>query len=185
VIHSRAEIVLVAALPKAPPADRPPAVGPPPYSAERAYAEVLFHGPDLRGIERVDGMSELACTGSAQPAPSPADWFQYPLRSGWVADPLVLDASFQMMILWSRAQHDSASLPCFAGRYRQFRRQFPAEAVRVVIRVTRDDGKFARADIDYLDPDGQVIGQMQDYECVMEASLNQAFRRNQLGAVKA
>jgi acyl transferase domain-containing protein/NADP-dependent 3-hydroxy acid dehydrogenase YdfG len=185
VIHSRAEIVLAAALPKAPPADRPPVVGLAPFGVEQAYADVLFHGPDLRGIERIDGVSDDAFIGAALSAPLPADWLQYPLRSGWVADPLVLDASFQMMILWTGAVHGQGSLPCSAGRYRQFRRQFPADGCRVVIRVRRDDGKFARADIDYLDADGGVVAQMQDYECLMEASLAQSFRRNQLGAVKA
>ena len=48
------------------------------------------------------------------------------------------------------------------------------------ITVTRDNGTFARADIDYLDPDGIPIAQLQDYECVMDPGLNQAFRRNQL-----
>ena len=43
----------------------------------------------------------------------------------------VLDASFQMMILWSFAQHGAGSLPCFAGRYRQFRRSFPAGSFHV------------------------------------------------------
>ena len=127
----------------------------------------------------------MAFIGTATPAPPPADWLQYPPRSGWVADPLVLDASFQMMILWSQARHGAGSIPSFAGRYRQFRRSFPQTPVQVVIRVTRDNGTFARADIDYLDADGQVIAQMQDYECVMQETLNQAFRRNQLGAVKA
>jgi hypothetical protein len=102
-----------------------------------------------------------------------------------VADPLVLDASFQLMILWSRHQHGAASLPSFAGRYRQFRRHFPDGPVSVVVRVTRDNGTFARADIDYLDADGQVVAQMQDYECMIEKALNQAFGRNQLGTVKA
>ena len=97
-----------------------------------------------------------------------------------VADPLVLDASFQMMILWSFAQHGAGSLPCFAGRYRQYRRAFPAGPCRVAIRITRDNGTFARADIDYLDSDGILIAQLQDYECVMDPGLNQAFRRNQL-----
>ena len=97
-----------------------------------------------------------------------------------MADPLVLDTSFQMMILWTLAQHDTGSLPCFAGRYRQFRRSFPADRTTVVIRIRRDDGKFARADIDYLDPDGRIVAQMQDYECVMEKTLALAFRRNQL-----
>ena len=185
VLHSRAEIVLAAALPKPPPADRPPTVAPAPFTVEQAYADVLFHGPDLRAVERIEGVSEDAFIGTSLSAPPPADWLQYPLRSGWVADPLVLDASFQMMILWTRAVHGQGSLPCSAGRYRQFRRHFPTDGCRVVIRVRRDDGKFARADIDYLDADGRVVAQMQDYECLMEASLAQSFRRNQLGAVKA
>jgi acyl transferase domain-containing protein/NAD(P)-dependent dehydrogenase (short-subunit alcohol dehydrogenase family)/acyl carrier protein len=185
VIHSRAEVVLVAATPKPPTADRPPIVSPYPLPVDQAYREYLFHGPDLRGIERVDGASEVAITGAATTAPPPADWFQYPLRSTWVADPLVLDASFQMMILWSRLQHGAASLPNYAGRYRQFRRHFPDGPVGVVIRVTRDNGTFARADIDYLDADGQVIAQMQDYECLIQENLNQKFGRNQLGAVQA
>jgi major membrane immunogen (membrane-anchored lipoprotein) len=84
------------------------------------------------------------------------------------------------MILWTVSHRDTGSLPCFAGRYRQYRKAFPSDHTTVVIRVRRDDGKFARADIDYLDSDGRVIAQMQDYECVMDRNLSQAFRRNQL-----
>jgi NAD(P)-dependent dehydrogenase (short-subunit alcohol dehydrogenase family)/catechol 2,3-dioxygenase-like lactoylglutathione lyase family enzyme len=181
-LHSRAEIVLVSALPTAPLADQPPAVSPVPYSVPEAYRELLFHGPELQGIEHIDGASETAFIGTAFPAPTPNEWFQSPLRSGWVAEPLVLDSSFQMMILWTCFQHDTGSLPCFAGRYRQYRKAFPADPTTIVIRIRRDDGKFARADIDYLDPDGRIIAQMQDYECVMEKTLNQAFRRNQIGS---
>jgi hypothetical protein len=179
-VHSRAEIVLVSALPAVPPTDPPPAVAPVAYSVPQAYREFLFHGPELHGIERIDGASESALIGTAFPAPLPADWLQSPLRSAWVADPLVLDSSFQMMILWTRGQHDTGSLPCFAGRYRQYRKTFPADPTRIVIRIRRDDGKFARADIDYLDVDGRMIAQMQDYECVMEKTLNTAFRKNSL-----
>jgi len=183
-IHSRAEIILVSALPPAPTADRSPTITPVAFPVPQAYRELLFHGPELQGIERIDGVSESAFIGTAFPAPAPAEWLQFPPRSAWVADPLVLDASFQMMILWTQTQHDAASLPCFAGRYRQFRKSFPADTTTVVIRIRRDDGKFARADIDYLDPEGRVIAQMQDYECIMEKALNLAFRKNQL-AVKS
>ena len=124
-IHSRAEIVLVSALPSAPPADAPPAVSPVSYTIPEAYRTLLFHGPELHGIERIEGASESAFIGTAFPAPLPGDWFQSPLRSGWVAEPLVLDASFQMMILWTRYQHETGSLPCFAGRYRQYRKTVP------------------------------------------------------------
>jgi NAD(P)-dependent dehydrogenase (short-subunit alcohol dehydrogenase family) len=180
VIHSRGEIVLVAALPAAPPADSPPAVAPLRYPVPQAYSDLLFHGPELQGIDTILGTSDTAFIGTSRPASPPAEWFLSPLRSAWVADPLVLDASFQMMILWTLAQRDISSLPCFAGRYRQYRKAFPTDPTTVVIRVRRDDGKFARADIDYLDPDGRIVAQMQDYECVMDKNLSQAFRRNQL-----
>ena len=179
-LFSRAEVVLTAALPKPPAAEPLPSLQPYPHPVEEVYQYFLFHGPDLHGIERVDGVGETGFVGTAYPAPPPAEWLAQPLRSSWVADPLVLDASFQMMILWSFVQHGAGSLPCFAGRYRQYRRAFPAGPVRVVIRVTRDNGSFARADIDYLDPDGTVVAQVQDYECVIDRQLDAAFRKNQL-----
>ncbi len=180
VLQSRAEIVLTSSLPKPPPAEPVPVVAPLSYDASRAYAEFLFHGPDLHGIAELTGRSGRVFVGSAYPAPTPAEWFTSPLRSGWVAEPLVLDTAFQMMILWTLAEHNVASLPSFVGRYRQFRKAFPADPVTIVIRVTRDDTKFARADIDFLAPDGQVVAQVQDYECIMEPKLNAAFRKNQL-----
>ena len=151
---------------------------------EIAYSEYLFHGPELHGIASITGASELAFLGTANPAPPPAEWFHYPLRSSWIADPMIVDCSFQLMCLWSKFQHQAGSVPNFVGRYRQYRRQFPDSPASLVVRITRDNGTFARADIDYLDPDGLVIAQVQDYECIIEKSMNQAYRRNRLGAVK-
>ena len=124
-MYSRAEIVLAQALPKPPPADAPPAVSPVPFDVARAYREFLFHGPDLHGIAELVGRAPRAFIARAYPAPSPADWFEFPLRSGWVADPSVLDAAFQMMILWTQSEHNTGSLPSFIGRYRQFRKSYP------------------------------------------------------------
>jgi hypothetical protein len=180
VLYSRAEIVLANSLPKPPPADPAPAVAPIGFDVARAYSDFLFHGSDLQGIAEIAGRTGRVFVGSAYPAPVPAEWFGSPLRSSWVGDPLVLDSAFQMMILWTQAEHNTGSLPSFIGRYRQFRKSFPADPITVVIRVTRDDTKFARADIDFLAPDGQVIAQMQDYECIMEPTLNASFRKNQL-----
>jgi NAD(P)-dependent dehydrogenase (short-subunit alcohol dehydrogenase family) len=178
-IYSRAEIVLAQALPKAPPADPHPAVAAVGYDVARAYREFLFHGRDLQGLAELVGRAPRAFVARAYPAPPPADWFEFPLRSAWLADPLVLDAAFQVMILWTQAEHAAGSLPSFAGRYRQFRKTFPRDPTTVVARVTRDDARFARADFDFLAPDGQVVAQLQDYECVMDPGLNASFRRNQ------
>jgi acyl transferase domain-containing protein/NAD(P)-dependent dehydrogenase (short-subunit alcohol dehydrogenase family)/acyl carrier protein len=181
VIHSRAEVVLSAALPKAPAPNPLPETGPYPHPLNEIYRYFLFHGPDLHGIERVDGLGEAAVVGTSYPAPTPAEWMASPPRGQWLTDPLVLDVAFQMMILWSFAQHGAGSLPCFAGRYRQFRRSFPAGPCRIAARVTRDNGTYARADIDITDAaDGSLVARLEDYECVIDPTLNQAFRRNHL-----
>jgi hypothetical protein len=180
-IHSRCEVLLCSELPQAPASNSLPPLQPYPHPLDEIYKYFLFHGPDLHGIEKLDGIAEGGILGSAYPAPSPAEWMNAPLRSHWVTDPLVVDTSFQMMILWSYAEHGAGSLPCFAGRYRQYRRSFPASPVRVSLKVTRDNGTFARADLDLIDQtDGSVIATIQDYECLIDPQLNQAFRKNQL-----
>ncbi len=180
-LHSRADVLLTTELPPAPAPNRVPELQPYPHPHEEIYRHFLFHGPVLHGIERIEGIAEGAFLANVHPAPAPGEWLVEPLRNSWVTDPLVLDASFQMMILWSYHQHGAGSLPGFAGRYRQYRRTFANGPVRVQVRITRNDGSFARADIDYIDlADGTVIAQIQDYECVIDPQLNQAFRRNQL-----
>jgi acyl transferase domain-containing protein/NAD(P)-dependent dehydrogenase (short-subunit alcohol dehydrogenase family)/acyl carrier protein len=180
-IHSRCEVLLCAEPPRAPESNSLPPLQPYPHPLNEIYKYFLFHGPDLHGIEKLDGIAEGGILGTAYPAPSPSEWMASPLRHDWVTDPLVVDTSFQMMILWSYAEHGAGSLPCFAGRYRQYRRSFPASPVRVSLKVTRDNGTFARADLDLIDQtDGTVIATIQDYECLIDPQLNQAFRKNQL-----
>lgn len=181
VLHSRAEVVLAAELPRPPSPTPPPPTDPYPHPLDEIYRYFLFHGPDLHAVERIDGVGEAAVVGTAYPAPTPAEWMSAPPRGQWLTDPLVIDAAFQMMILWSFAQHGAGNLPSFAGRYRQFRRAFPAGPCKVVARVTRDNGTYARADIDILDAaDGSLVARFQDFECVIDPALNQSFRRNQL-----
>jgi hypothetical protein len=180
VLHSRAEVVLAAALPSAPPADPVPPLEPYPHPVEEVYQYFLFHGPDLHAIDKLDGLSDTAFAGTARPAPPPAEWLTSPPRGAWIADPLVLDAAFQMMILWSFAQHGAGSLPAFAKHYRQYRR-FPVGPTGIRIRVTADTGSVAKADIDFVDAAGQLIARMTGYEAVIDRTLDQKFRRNQIG----
>jgi hypothetical protein len=84
------------------------------------------------------------------------------------------------MILWSVERSGAGSLPTYVGRYRQFRRAFPPDRVRIVARITQAGELSARADIALLDGDGATVARLDDFECVIDASLNQAFRRNEL-----
>ena len=85
------------------------------------------------------------------------------------------------MILWSFEHFGAGSLPCFAGRYRQFHESFPREGVQVVVRVTSERAHGATADMEFLDRHtGKLVARLEDYECVIDPSLGQAFQRNEL-----
>jgi NAD(P)-dependent dehydrogenase (short-subunit alcohol dehydrogenase family)/acyl carrier protein len=182
VLHARAEIVLANQLPVAPAAAVAPNCRPYDRTPEDVYQNLLFHGPDLHGIERIEGCGELGIIARVRSTPPPAEWIRHPLRQSWLADPLVLDCSFQMMVIWSQEHHDAPSLPCHIARYRQYQRSFPSAGVRVVVRVTRDSDLHALADIDYLNEHGQLVAHLEDYECVIDPALRRAFARQPLAA---
>jgi hypothetical protein len=182
ILHARAEIVLSGKLPEGirSIADMPLQ----PYhmhNGELYDRERLFHGPELHGIEQVIGCSEKGIAAMVKAAPPPSAWIRKPFRSSWITDPLVIDSAFQMMILWSFEKFGAGSLPCFAGRYRQFSESFPREGVQVVVRISAEKESGAHADMEFLDPgSGKLVARLDDYECVIDPSLKQAFRRNRL-----
>ena len=181
-VHSRAKIVLAGRLPEGKAPAVPLSLPVYPHAAGEIYRpERLFHGPAFHGIREVVGCSTDGITSLVRPAPLPDEWINQPLRNAWLADPLVLDSSFQMMILWSFETYRAGSLPVFAGRYRQYIERFPENGAEIRIRVMRQSAGKAVADIEFLDPaSGRLIGRMEDYECVIDASLNESFQRNKL-----
>jgi hypothetical protein len=180
VLHARAEIVLANQLPVAPSPASTPSCRPYTRTPEEVYQNLLFHGPDLHGIEQIEGCGERCILARVNSSPPPSEWIQHPLRQRWLADPLALDCSFQLMVVWSQEQHGAPSLPCHIARYRQYQRTFPAAGVRVMAHVTRASDLHALADIDYLDEGGQVIARLEGYECVIDPALRRAFSRQSL-----
>ncbi len=113
-------------------------------------------------------------------SPPPSEWLEQPLRNVWLTDPLAIDSAFQLVILWCRERLGANSLPTAIGSYRQFRRKYPADGVRIVAEIRQSSESRAVADIAFLDATGEHVAQIHAYECVVDASLNQAFRRNQM-----
>jgi len=153
-----------------------------PHRIEHAYNRLLFHGDALRGIEAIDGVSATAIVGRCRTAPAPTQWLAKPLRHAWIADPLVLDAAFQLMILWSQHVHGKGCLPVLVGEYRQFLKAFPAGRVQVRVRITDSQSALVRADIEFVGETGQLLASIKQHESVIDESLNAAFRLNTLDA---
>jgi hypothetical protein len=84
------------------------------------------------------------------------------------------------MILWTLEQFGAPALPCRVARYRQYRRAFPADGARLVVRVPRANELHALGDIDFLDAAGQVVARMEGCECAIDAGLQRAFGRREL-----
>jgi len=182
--HARGRILLASALPAAKAALPAPEL--PAYSRDGEIYTVdrLFHGSDFHGINRVIGCSSQGISVVAQGAPSPGQWIDQPLRSSWFADPLVLDSSFQSLILWSFDQYQAGSLPVFAERYRQYRERFPTSGTEIRVKVIERSASRAVAQIDFVDAtDGSLVARIENYECVIDASLNATFQRNKLTGV--
>ncbi|MEQ8762577.1 MAG: SDR family NAD(P)-dependent oxidoreductase [Planctomycetota bacterium] len=181
VLHARGTAVLVERHASGEPASEAPALRPYPHDAHEIYSEFLFHGQDLRGIARVEGCSEsgiVAETSGA--APAPAEWIRQPMRGQWLTDPLAIDSAFQLLILWTLEQFGAGSLPCHAASYRQFQQRFPDDGVRIVARIRSHTEHAVHADIEILDREGRLVARFEDYESVVDVSLERAFRSNQL-----
>jgi acyl transferase domain-containing protein/NADP-dependent 3-hydroxy acid dehydrogenase YdfG len=144
------------------------------------YASLLFHGPAMQGITRVDGCNPHGISGWASVAPLPAEWIARATRGTWLFDPLAIDCGFQLLVLWCRNQLGSNSLPTGLRGYRQFRTRFPAEGVRIVAEIREAIETRAVADIEFLDSEDDLVARLEGYECVIDRSLNEAFCRNEL-----
>jgi NAD(P)-dependent dehydrogenase (short-subunit alcohol dehydrogenase family) len=177
VLHASADVVLSGKLPAAPAAMPDFPLQPYSRTVEKAYRDILFHGPDMRFIRSVEGFSQSGIVVHSARALPPKNWMRQPWRVAWLSDPAALDAAFQAMILWTCEKLGAASLPCCAGRFRQYRPMSDSGCV-IRARVTKSADGLVGADFDFLDQSGAVAARLEGYECTVDRSLNEAFRRN-------
>ncbi|MEW5721541.1 MAG: SDR family NAD(P)-dependent oxidoreductase [Thermodesulfobacteriota bacterium] len=140
----------------------------------------LFHGPDLRAFENIEGYSAEGLAAWCRSAPGPEKWIKDPPWPGWLTDPLVLDAAFQMMSLWSRQTAGLPSLPVSFKKLRLYTDRFPGGGLRIVIRITGRSGRGVFADIELSDRAGNLVARIEGQTALEAESLIQAYRRNQL-----
>jgi malonyl CoA-acyl carrier protein transacylase/acyl carrier protein/NAD(P)-dependent dehydrogenase (short-subunit alcohol dehydrogenase family) len=177
-LHAQAKVILAAGYPEQRLPETPNLSGEYPYNHDEIYQSgQLFHGPALHGIESIEACSDKGMIAQVKAAPRPQEWMEKSIRSTWQADPLALDASFQMMILWCFQQLGVGSLPTAIARYRQYQRKFPDEGTGVIIHIDEYTDHRAQARIEFLDQNGKLVARIEGYECVSDGSLNDAFKR--------
>jgi acyl transferase domain-containing protein/NAD(P)-dependent dehydrogenase (short-subunit alcohol dehydrogenase family)/acyl carrier protein len=178
VIHSGATAVLSDRLTSPPAFNLSAYIGTNGYSKtiDEIYENILFHGVELQGIQEIMGYSSRFITARISAAPSPAAWMAEPMRSKWIADPLVLDSACQMAILWCFEERGMVSLPSYSASYRQYRDAFPPDGVIAVLEIKDASGHKIKGDFTFLDAREVVVARMTGYEAVMDQSLSRAFK---------
>jgi len=180
-IHVRAKILLSQNYPQALPSTEESPTGKFLLSKNEFYSNgQLFHGTSLQGIESISACSEKGIIASVASAPPPSAWTTNPVRSSWLLDPLILDASFQLMILWSFQNSNNGSLPTAIGKYRQFQSKFPVDGIEITARIEKNTSHAAIVNIEFMDKQGKLVAKIESCECVIDGSLNSAFTRNTL-----
>ena len=144
------------------------------------YQTRLFHGIRFQGIMAIEACSSDGIVLESRTTSAPWEWMREPLRNTWLIDPLAIDVALQAVIIWSQEMRQEPCLPCFISRYRQYRRVFPREGVRIVVRVRQATGHTIRCDVEFIDFQGLLIARMEGCESVADASLSAAFKKNRL-----
>ena len=143
---------------------------------DEIYRDILFHGQDLHGIQEIIRLSPEGISARLSAAPPPADWVTTPLRSRWIADPLVLDSAFQMAIVWCKENLGKVSLPSYAASYRQYSSRFPDDGVSAVLEVQTFDERKMVGNFTFLNSRKEVVARLNGYEAIMDPLLINAFK---------
>ena len=151
-----------------------------PQSVAKAYHTDLFHGPALHGVLAIDGIDASRISASVKTGPSPSEWMTHPLRERWLADPLVIDCAFQLMILWSKQFKGAAALPCAVGIYEQYQASFPLEGVTIRAQITENGATKFKATMEFRDASDGLIARLENYEGIVDAGLQQTFQKNDI-----
>jgi acyl transferase domain-containing protein/NAD(P)H-dependent flavin oxidoreductase YrpB (nitropropane dioxygenase family)/short-subunit dehydrogenase len=174
----RGTVVLADRLPD-PPSEaglRPSPPLPLPMSVEDAYRRWLFHGPLFAAIGAVEHLGPDGVVAELAPS-SPRRCLRGGPDGEWLIDPVVVDAGFQLAILWSRTQHDLTPLPSRFESYRRFGPLGPAP-VRCHMTVQPSaDGHVLVIRYLFVGPDGGVLGLLEGLEANCSKALNRLSAR--------
>jgi acyl transferase domain-containing protein/7-keto-8-aminopelargonate synthetase-like enzyme/NAD(P)-dependent dehydrogenase (short-subunit alcohol dehydrogenase family) len=132
--------------------------GPLPMSLEDFYKGFTFHGPRLQGITRIDALAEDGVVGWVKGS-TPADWVKEPLRNTWAADPLIIDASFQLAGYWAWTKQQRAGFPVGVGRFVQLA-PFGAGPVKCTVTFEASSDDVFSGTLVWQDAQGKVLAFM-------------------------
>ena len=93
-------------------------------------------------------------------------------KGQWLIDPVILDSSLQLAILWERVFYDMTPLPARFLCYHRFDSPPTAPVQCYVHTKTNLEGHILIADMYYVDNSGRVVGILEQMESSCTMALN-------------
>ncbi|HZX48069.1 MAG TPA: SDR family NAD(P)-dependent oxidoreductase [Nitrospirota bacterium] len=142
-----------------------------PLAVDEAYRNWSFHGPSFQGISVIEGINEEGICADILLS-TPGD-FLHPKASGhWLMDPVVLDASFQLALLWGRAHYDVTSIPMRFSSYRLFS-SFTVSPIRCYVKAEYGmEGQVISTDNYFFDASGCLLAFLKGVEFSCSRQFN-------------
>jgi acyl transferase domain-containing protein/4'-phosphopantetheinyl transferase EntD len=161
-------ILFDTAFPEAPRPERVPpgADRPSPWGPEAIYEDVLFHGPDFRGVASLDALGDEGARATLEVLPTDGLIRSCP-RPVFLTDPVLLDVIGQVVGLWAEGRPESrvVFIPFSVEALDFFGPPLPAgERVRCLLRGARVGGGQVRADMDVVTNDDRVWARCRGWE---------------------
>jgi NAD(P)-dependent dehydrogenase (short-subunit alcohol dehydrogenase family) len=151
--------------------------GPLPVTIEEAYENWLFHGPLFQAIRSIEAIGPDGVSGALQLS-DPKECLSGSPEGAWLIDPILLDAAFQMQLLWGRVHWDVTLLPSTVQSYVCLNEigktgLRAGDIVRCELR-SRPEAKnpISHTDIVFFDGSGAPIGAVIDLEGTGSETLN-------------
>lgn len=139
------------------------------------YHSELFHGPVFQMIDEVHRCDTQGISVRAKTAVGHRPWNSLCGSSPRIVDPVILDAVFQSLVIWSQRERGLPALPTAIRHFRQHPDLLHQRAVHIITSLTKEQGPRLTADVAILSVAGRCLGTLTDCEWVASPSLRAAF----------
>lgn len=139
-------------------------------------SNVLFHGPDFQGVERVLNISPEGLTTACRLRPaSPEQMGQF---QDTFFDPILADVHLQSMLIWIHHQKQTTGLPLRIRESMQYKKPSAGETSYATMLVKTITAHKLVADVISHDKDGYVYSEFRDAEITLNEKLLLLFQQN-------
>ncbi len=138
---------------------------------EELYQNYLFHGPSLRCIESVEGISSAAMLASFK-LPSPSTLSKSAPKK-WVTEPTALDGMAQMGLIWLGTHKGCIGIPQGFKQYQQVA-PFPTGKIQCLAVLDDLNEKTYKASVScwFTNSSNEVLAYGTGWEAVFNESFN-------------